>query len=246
MLPNAYVRLLEPTAFHSAGVQDPGRTIDAGGYFFVAAHLRVLQAGDAGTLRVQTAPHNSEDASDWHDLWTLDLSATTAVALDTGASSFMRYLRWKVDTPDNSPVATVELIAKNRRSAACVSSPVAGLAPWNGYAPNTYVRLLEPTIFSAGDVQDPARTIDAGAYFLVAAHLRVLSAGGGGTLRLQHAGDNSEDDADWHDLGAIALNGTQTFVSTGFISFLRYLRWKVDGDLSGAAVATIELILKNL
>lgn len=115
---------------------------------------------------------------------------------------------------------------------------------------NTYIRLMEPMVITGNATQDPARTVRVGAFYLVYAHLRVLSTDTNftaGDIYVQHAAHNSEDDNDWHDIFTRSITSVgATPGSSGSDSFMQFLRWQVRNTAgAGSSVVTVELILKN-
>lgn len=106
-----------------------------------------------------------------------------------------------------------------------------------------YVRLLDPRVIQANDVQDLKDAFDGGAYTKLELHCRILKSGSAGNVKLQHAAVNDEDG--YIDLGnaSWAANGSGGPVSIS--NFLRYVRWVGDSAVAGNPVVTIDLIAKE-
>ncbi len=109
---SATVRLMEPMTINGDGDQPSWEAFDGGNYTQLNLLLRVLKAGTAGTLRIQHAAVNRDDAF-------VDLVGTAVSLAGTGdtfvqVTAFLRYVRWRVDSGTaGSPMALVELVAKS-------------------------------------------------------------------------------------------------------------------------------------
>ena len=110
MTANQYYRLLEPTNVIASWSQSRDEVFDAGAYNQVQAHCRVLKAGTAGTIRLQTAAVNEVDA--WVDVtglvWTLSGTGSLLTSVN-----FLRFLRVATDgAVAGGPVALIDLVLK--------------------------------------------------------------------------------------------------------------------------------------
>lgn len=105
------------------------------------------------------------------------------------------------------------------------------------------VRLLDPQVLSAGDTMNPERVYDGGGYKNLEIHTRILKAGSGGNIKLQHAAVN--EPGAFIDLATAtwAANGNGSYVSIS--NFLRYVRWICDGAVAGGPIAVIDLVAKE-
>ena len=106
-----------------------------------------------------------------------------------------------------------------------------------------YRRLLDPSTAKATVFQELREAWDAGAYRVLEVHVRVLKAGTGGNIILQHAAVNEEDA--YLDLAnaSTALNGQGAYLTIS--NFLRFIRWRTDGAVAGSPVVMIEIIAKQ-
>lgn len=105
---------------------------------------------------------------------------------------------------------------------------------------NQYIRMMEKREVFIGEAGSP---IDLGAYKSVVAQIRVLSAGSGGTLCLQHAA-KAEGSA-FKNLGDPAnLNGTTNDVQA-HTDFLRWVRFLADDNVAGNPIACIDIVAKE-
>ncbi len=109
---SAYTRILRARPLTSATTPDTSESFDAGGYRVLDVQTRVLNAGSAGTVKLQHAAVNEDAAFK-------DLSGFTAVNLNATANdfqevtSFLRWVRWATGTaPTGNPVAVIDIVAK--------------------------------------------------------------------------------------------------------------------------------------
>lgn len=109
---------------------------------------------------------------------------------------------------------------------------------------STAHRILAYQTLQASQVQARDEVLDAGAYRVLQIQARVLVAGTGGNVTLQHAAVN-EPDA-FQDLSGAswALNATSKNFAT-VTDFLRYLRWVTDAGVTGIPSAVIDIIAKE-
>lgn len=107
-----------------------------------------------------------------------------------------------------------------------------------------YSRFLPLQTLTANQTMPRDEVLDVGAYNKLQIQLRVLVAGSGGNVKIQHAAVN-EPDA-YKDLSGatVALNATTNqFVTVS--DFLRYLRWVTDGAVTGSPAVLIDIIAKE-
>lgn len=109
---------------------------------------------------------------------------------------------------------------------------------------NQYHRLLDARELQANLVQDRETVFDAGGYGHLELQIRVLAAGSGGKIKIQHAAVNEAEafvdlDTIEQALGSVA----NTALSAN--NFLRYVRWITDSGVGGNPVALVDLICKN-
>lgn len=106
-----------------------------------------------------------------------------------------------------------------------------------------YRRLLDPGTAKPDVFQELREAWEAGAFRVLEVHVRVLKAGTGGNIILQHAAVN-EDDA-YLDLAGstTVLTGSGAYFTIS--SFLRFIRWRTDGGVAGSPVVMIDIIAKE-
>lgn len=113
----------------------------------------------------------------------------------------------------------------------------------------THYRLLQGAAnpVAADEKSDPSDVADAGGNRFIGVSVNVHVAGGGTgntSIVIQHAAVN--DDAYFIDTGISAdLTATGVVYAGGTDDFLRYLRWKVQSDLTGTANVTVDVIAKE-
>lgn len=107
-----------------------------------------------------------------------------------------------------------------------------------------YHRFLPYQTVSASQTMTRDEVFDAGAYRVLEVQCRVVVAGGGGSIKLQHAAVNEPDAFMDVSGGSWNLNATSKnyYSVTGF---LRYLRWVTDGSVSGSPAVLIDIIAKE-
>lgn len=105
-----YRRLLDVRKLTANLTQPREQVWDAGAYAHLELHCRVLVAGSAGTVVVQHAAVNEEDA--FRDLASFALSGGTPGGY-TSTDHFLRYLRWRTDgAVAGDPSALIDVMAK--------------------------------------------------------------------------------------------------------------------------------------
>lgn len=109
---------------------------------------------------------------------------------------------------------------------------------------NEYHRLLDPTFMISNLEQRPDKIYDAGAYATIIAQFRILSGCTSGAIELQHAAVN-EPDA-FKSLGSPVSLITPDNIIEVYSNFLRFIRWKVVGSVTGTAPnVLIDLVSKQ-
>lgn len=106
------VRILDAQTLSASKSSPREQVLDLGAYKQLNVHGRILKAGSAGTLVLQHAAVNEDDAFvDLPDMsW--DVSSTSNSSFEE-ASSFLRFVRWKTDgSVASSPVALIDIVAK--------------------------------------------------------------------------------------------------------------------------------------
>lgn len=105
-----YIRLLDPRVLGAGDTQDSKDAFDGGGYSKLELQCRILKSGSAGSIKLQHAAVNEEDAY-------IDLGSASWVATGSGGhisiSNFLRFIRWAADgSVAGNPVVMIDLIAK--------------------------------------------------------------------------------------------------------------------------------------
>jgi hypothetical protein len=109
---------------------------------------------------------------------------------------------------------------------------------------SAYRRLLEPRSFSSDENQPLFEAWDAGNFRVLEVDFCVLKTGTAGNLKLQHAAINVEES--FIDIATISADLTASGHDYQEVTkFLRYVRWKVDGTVTGSPVAFIDIIAKE-
>lgn len=106
------VRILDAQTLTASKSSPREQILDLGAYQQLNVHRRILKAGTAGTIVLQDAAVNEDDA--FRDIptmsWTLDSTSNSGVE---ESSSFLRFVRWKTDASvASSPVAIIDIVAK--------------------------------------------------------------------------------------------------------------------------------------
>jgi hypothetical protein len=107
---------------------------------------------------------------------------------------------------------------------------------------NKSVRLMERQIVKANFVSPG---VDLGEWTTLEVAFQFVDAGGAsaGTVSLQHAAADEEDL--YENVGTpVNLYGSAT-VTYQSLSFLKYVRWIVDGNVNGLPLASIEVVAKD-
>lgn len=106
------VRLLDAQTLSASKASPTEQIVDLGAYTQLNVQCRILKAGSAGTLVLQHAAVNEDEAFvDIPDMtWTLSSTSNSSVEV---ATAFLRYVRWKTDgSVASSPVALIDIVAK--------------------------------------------------------------------------------------------------------------------------------------
>ena len=105
-----------------------------------------------------------------------------------------------------------------------------------------YRRLLDARAMSGSEVCERQDVLDLGAYRTLQLHVRVLKAGTGGSLKIQHTAQLQPEA--WLDLGLpIALIATSDALTTE-TDFLRFVRW-ITSNAAGSPVAVVDVVAKD-
>ncbi len=107
-----------------------------------------------------------------------------------------------------------------------------------------YSRFLPLQTLSSTQTMPRDEVLDLGAYNTLQIQLRVLVAGSGGNVKIQHAAVNEPDAFKDLSGASAALNATGNHFVT-VTNFLRYLRWVTDGSVSGSPAVLIDIIAKE-
>jgi hypothetical protein len=106
------------------------------------------------------------------------------------------------------------------------------------------VRLMEPQSPAASTKQSRTEAQDFGAYRTLQVQPRVLKAGSGGNISLEHAAVNEEEAYTTISGTSVALNATSNTPIT-VSNFLRWVRWATDGSVAGTPLVLIDIIAKE-
>ncbi len=106
-----------------------------------------------------------------------------------------------------------------------------------------YHRLMDPTTLKPNLQQDLQDVFDAGAFRVLEVDVRVLKAGSAGSLLLQHAAVNEEDA--YRDLAGSSVSLTGSGAYFTIQNFLRFVRWRADGNVAGDPIPLIDTVAKE-
>lgn len=83
--------------------QEGWLVLDVSAFNHLTVEFQVLSAGTTGTVKVQTASANTEDASDWTDTnASAPLNSTGGTVAEV--TSFMKFIRWAAENADGAIV----------------------------------------------------------------------------------------------------------------------------------------------
>lgn len=106
-----YDRMLDPRVVGPSEKSSRTEVLDLGPYSSVRAQIRVLKAGNAGTIYLQEAAVNEEDAFFTLSGTTVNLNATANSIMSL--SGHLRYVRWCTDgAVAGSPVVLIDIVAR--------------------------------------------------------------------------------------------------------------------------------------
>jgi len=103
-----------------------------------------------------------------------------------------------------------------------------------------YNRLLDSRVLGPNPSAPPQCVLDLGAYTQLEIDPRVLVTGAG-NLIIETASVNEE--GTWRTIATIALNATSPLVQV--LSFLRFVRWRTDGQVTGTPTVVVDLVAKG-
>jgi hypothetical protein len=109
---STYYRLLGMRTFSGAATQDQAEYFDGGSYRVLEVQTRVTSGGSGGTIKLQHAAVNEDNAF-------IDVAGFTAVNLNAVTNNvqeitaFLRYLRWATGAaPTGNPTVLIDIVAK--------------------------------------------------------------------------------------------------------------------------------------
>ncbi len=103
-----------------------------------------------------------------------------------------------------------------------------------------YNRLLDSRVLAPNLTASPQAVLDLGAYTQLELDPRVLVTGAG-NLIVETASVNEE--GAWRTIATIALNATSPIVQV--LSFLRFVRWRTDGQVTGTPTVVVDVMAKG-
>jgi len=106
-----YLRILDARSMAANDAMPEKEALDLGAYRVLAVQTRVLKAGTAGTVKLQSSMTN--EVGSFVDIpnltWNLNATSNTIVS----SGEFGRYVRWAADgNVAGSPLVVIDLIAK--------------------------------------------------------------------------------------------------------------------------------------
>ena len=105
-----YDRRLDARELSGSEDQSVTEAWDAGQYNKLQVNFSVLTAGSAGTLKLQHAAVNEDKA--YEDLSGASVNLNSAGNSFVTVSDFLRFVRWSSASAAGSPVALIDIIAK--------------------------------------------------------------------------------------------------------------------------------------
>lgn len=107
---------------------------------------------------------------------------------------------------------------------------------------NRTFTLLQARVLQDGS-QEGWLVPDVVSYNRLIIHIRVLSAGSGGTLVVQTSPRNNDDDSEWVDTSAATNLSTAATTVVELTNFGRFIRWSAQSP-SGNPIADITVTAK--
>jgi len=112
IMPNTYVRLMDPTPLAANAKSSRTEVADLGAETKARAQIRVIKAGSAGTIRLQEAAVNEDGA--FVDIANSTVSLGTTSNTIVPISDFLRFIRWITDGDvAGNPVVIIDIIGKH-------------------------------------------------------------------------------------------------------------------------------------
>ncbi len=105
---------------------------------------------------------------------------------------------------------------------------------------NQYVRLLDARPLSANLTCDREKVLDLGAYRILVVDPRVQVTGQG-NLILETSAVNEE--GTWRTILTVALNAPAGMSEV--VTFLRYVRWRTDNNVTGSPNVVVDIVAKQ-
>ncbi len=110
-MPSVTITLMPPTTLEADQVQDPARIVDLGAYRYLEVLFRVLNAGTAGDVILQSNTRNEADG--WTDITGLSQPVGTVDDQHKSSANFLRYVRWVASNAiAGNPTVQIDLVAK--------------------------------------------------------------------------------------------------------------------------------------
>ncbi len=110
-MPSEVITLLPARTLNANDVQPEKEAADVGAYTKLVAHVRVLKAGTAGNLKLETSA--TAEVGSFTAIASASWSAAATSNLVFVTDGFARYVRWVADgAVAGAPIAAVELVMK--------------------------------------------------------------------------------------------------------------------------------------